>query len=71
MEAIVDEDRRRRLRSLEEKITDPRSVTNVDCLLVRFCLLSLFTSVYISLVNFNVVTASAVQSVCTYTKCMQ
>ncbi|XP_059487935.1 rho-associated protein kinase 2 [Neocloeon triangulifer] len=33
MEAIVDEDRRRRLRNLEEKITDPRSVTNIDCLL--------------------------------------
>ncbi|CAB3381685.1 Hypothetical predicted protein [Cloeon dipterum] len=33
MEAIVDEDRRRRVRALEERITDPRSVTNVDCLL--------------------------------------
>ncbi|KAF4532249.1 hypothetical protein B566_EDAN004335 [Ephemera danica] len=29
----MDEDRRRRLRHLEEKITDPRSVANVDCLL--------------------------------------
>lgn len=30
----MDEDRRRRLRQLEEKITDPRSVANVDSLLV-------------------------------------
>ncbi|KAG8271569.1 hypothetical protein J6590_059044 [Homalodisca vitripennis] len=30
---IIDEDRRRRLRQLEEKIQDPRSVANVDCLL--------------------------------------
>lgn len=48
----MDEDRRRRLRSLEEKITDPRSVTNVDCLLVRFKPLS-HLSVYISLVKFQ------------------
>jgi len=40
MEAIMDEDRRRRLRNLEEKIVDPRSVTNVDCLLVSFALAS-------------------------------
>jgi hypothetical protein len=33
----MDEDRRRRLRQLEEKITDPRSVSNVDCLLVSNC----------------------------------
>lgn len=30
----IDEDRRRRLRQLEERIQDPRSVANVDCLLV-------------------------------------
>lgn len=30
---MCDEDRRRRLRSLEERIKDPRSVTNIDCLL--------------------------------------
>ncbi|XP_054283901.1 rho-associated protein kinase 2 isoform X2 [Macrosteles quadrilineatus] len=30
---IIDDDRKRRLRELEEKIQDPRSVTNVDCLL--------------------------------------
>lgn len=29
-----DEDRKRRLRQLEDKIQDPRSVANVDCLLV-------------------------------------
>ncbi|XP_012273946.1 rho-associated protein kinase 2 [Orussus abietinus] len=33
METIRDEDRRRRLRALEERIKDPRSITNVDCLL--------------------------------------
>lgn len=33
MDNIKDEDRRRRLRLLEEKIQDPRSVANVDCLL--------------------------------------
>ncbi|XP_011863169.1 PREDICTED: rho-associated protein kinase 1 isoform X1 [Vollenhovia emeryi] len=33
MDAVCDEDRRRRLRSLEERIRDPRSVTNIDCLL--------------------------------------
>ncbi|XP_071634031.1 rho-associated, coiled-coil containing protein kinase 2 isoform X1 [Temnothorax longispinosus] len=33
MDAVCDEDRRRRLRALEEKIRDPRSVTNIDCLL--------------------------------------
>lgn len=33
MEAIDDEDRRKRLTELEEKIQDPRSVANVDCLL--------------------------------------
>ncbi|KAK0158161.1 hypothetical protein PV328_009199 [Microctonus aethiopoides] len=33
MEVIRDEDRRRRLRALEEKIKDPRSVSNIDCLL--------------------------------------
>jgi len=30
---VCDEDRRRRLRALEESIKDPRSVTNIDCLL--------------------------------------
>lgn len=33
MESIRDEDRKRRLRQLEDKIQDPRSVANVDCLL--------------------------------------
>ncbi|XP_046412963.1 rho-associated, coiled-coil containing protein kinase 2 isoform X1 [Neodiprion pinetum] len=33
MENVRDEDRRRRLRHLEERIKDPRSVTNIDCLL--------------------------------------
>lgn len=33
MEHIKDEDRRRRLRMLEEKIQDPRSVANIDSLL--------------------------------------
>lgn len=33
MEIIRDEDRRRRLRALEERIKDPRSSTNIDCLL--------------------------------------
>ncbi|XP_057329062.1 rho-associated protein kinase 1 isoform X1 [Microplitis mediator] len=33
MEVIRDEDRRRRLRTLEEKIKDPRSISNIDCLL--------------------------------------
>lgn len=33
MDNIKDEDRRRRLRMLEEKIQDPRSVANIDCLL--------------------------------------
>lgn len=36
MDAVKDEDRKRRLRLLEEKIQDPRSVTNVDCLLVSY-----------------------------------
>lgn len=30
---MMDEDRRRRLRALEERIKDPRSITNIDCLL--------------------------------------
>lgn len=34
MEHMKDEDRKRRLKYLEEKIQDPRSVINVDCLLV-------------------------------------
>lgn len=29
----VDDDRKRRIRELEEKIRDPRSIINVDCLL--------------------------------------
>ncbi|KAI5736404.1 hypothetical protein M8J76_002868 [Diaphorina citri] len=33
MEHMKDEDRKRRLKYLEEKIQDPRSVINVDCLL--------------------------------------
>ena len=33
MEAVRDEDRSRRLRVLEERIKDPRSNTNIDCLL--------------------------------------
>ncbi|CAL1673317.1 unnamed protein product [Lasius platythorax] len=33
MDAICDDDRRRRLLALEERIKDPRSVTNIDCLL--------------------------------------
>lgn len=33
MDVIRDEDRRRRLRVLEERIKDPRSITNIDCLL--------------------------------------
>ena len=36
MDAIKDEDRKRRLRQLEEKIQDPRSIANVDCLLVSY-----------------------------------
>lgn len=38
MEAIKEEDRMRRLQILEKKIRDPRSVSNVDSLLVRYCL---------------------------------
>lgn len=33
MDHIKDEDRRLRLRLLEERIQDPRSTVNVDCLL--------------------------------------
>ncbi|XP_034951660.1 rho-associated protein kinase 1 isoform X3 [Chelonus insularis] len=33
MEMIRDEDRRKRLKALEEKIKDPRSISNIDCLL--------------------------------------
>lgn len=33
MDTVQDEDRRRRLRALEERIKDPRSVTNIDSLL--------------------------------------
>lgn len=33
MERIQDEDRKRRLRMLEERIQDQRSQANVDCLL--------------------------------------
>lgn len=33
MEGVRDEDRHRRLRMLEDKIKDPRSVSNIDCLL--------------------------------------
>lgn len=33
MEQVKDEERRRRLRLLEERIQDPRSIANVDCLL--------------------------------------
>lgn len=33
MEAVKDEDRLRRLRALEDKLCDPRSTGNVDCLL--------------------------------------
>lgn len=33
MESIRDEDRKRRLRLLEEKIQDPRSIGNIDSLL--------------------------------------
>nr|CAD7433871.1 unnamed protein product [Timema monikensis] len=33
MEALKDEDRKRRLRQIEERIQDPRSIANVDCLL--------------------------------------
>jgi predicted transcriptional regulator len=30
---LIDEDRKRRLRELESKLRDPRSIINVDCLL--------------------------------------
>lgn len=33
MDCIIDEDRKRRLRQLEEKIQDPRSIANIDSLL--------------------------------------
>ena len=33
MDISKDEDRHRRLRVLEERIRDPRSITNIDCLL--------------------------------------
>lgn len=33
MEKIKDEDRKKRLRRLEERIQDPKSKANVDCLL--------------------------------------
>lgn len=33
MESVRDEDRKRRLRLLEEKIQDPRSIGNIDSLL--------------------------------------
>ncbi|XP_063242654.1 rho-associated protein kinase 2 [Bacillus rossius redtenbacheri] len=33
MDAVKDEDRKRRLCQLEERIQDPRSISNVDCLL--------------------------------------
>ncbi|PNF18939.1 Rho-associated protein kinase 2 [Cryptotermes secundus] len=33
MDGVEDEDRKRRLRQLEETIQDPRSIANVDCLL--------------------------------------
>lgn len=33
MEKILDEDRKRRLRFLEDQIQDPKSKVNVDCLL--------------------------------------
>lgn len=33
MEAVKDEERLRRLRALEERLCDPRSTGNVDCLL--------------------------------------
>lgn len=33
MDVVRDEDRRRRLRVLEERVKDPRSITNIDCLL--------------------------------------
>lgn len=36
MDGIKDEDRKRRLRQLEETIQDPRSIANVDCLLVSW-----------------------------------
>ena len=31
--AAIDEDRRRRLRDIEVKIQDPRSIINIDCLI--------------------------------------
>ena len=31
--ATIDEDRRRRLRDIEVKIQDPRSIINIDCLI--------------------------------------
>lgn len=34
MDKVNDEDRKRRLRMLEEKIVDKKSVASVDCLLV-------------------------------------
>jgi len=36
MDGNKDEDRKRRLRQLEETIQDPRSIANVDCLLVSW-----------------------------------
>lgn len=33
MESVKDEERLRRLRALEERLCDPRSTGNVDCLL--------------------------------------
>jgi hypothetical protein len=46
MDGIEDEDRKRRLRQLEETIQDPRSIANVDCLLVSLrmyrCVIKIF-----------------------------
>lgn len=47
MDAIKEEDRMRRLQILEKKIRDPRSVSNVDSLLVRVLHNNLMQYMYI------------------------
>lgn len=46
MDVIREDDRVRRLQILEKKIRDPRSVSNVDCLLVRICYLNITLKMY-------------------------
>lgn len=53
MDVVKEEDRMQRLQILEKKIQDPRSVSNVDSLLVRFSYIYIILKYFFVLLIFD------------------